>query len=153
MQGAPSVSYPVGRSALAGGICLLAWTAGAVACVWWLAAGVTGWRAALAVVTVAVTGAWAVWSWWHQPVGELAWDGAAWDLRAARRAQGEGGAVHVVLDLQRLLLVRWQGPAAGCWLWLERRRAPARWDALRRGVYSRAERDALSGAEPPSARP
>jgi hypothetical protein len=153
MHGAPSVSYPVGRSALAGAILAAAWGAGAAAGLAWWAAGVTGWRADLALATVLAAGAWAAASWWLAPAGLLAWDGSAWSFAEGSAATAEGGALRVALDLQRALLVRWQSPAAARWLWLERGRLPMRWDALRRAVYSRAERDALSGAEPPSARP
>lgn len=54
----------------------------------------------------------------------------------------------VALDLQGCVLLRWRaGRGAVGWLWLDRASAPARWDDLRRAVYSRAIVDA-----PPSSR-
>jgi toxin CptA len=151
MHHAPSVSYPVGRSSWAGAILLAAWLVGALAGLAWLRGGAPAWAPALLGAMLAVTGAAAGWSWWRQPSGLLAWDGAHWTLAADRHPALEPGALEVALDLQSLLLVRWSAAGQGRWLWLEKGRLPSRWDALRRAVYSPAEPDPTSAAEPPSA--
>jgi hypothetical protein len=152
MHDAPSVSHPVGRSAFLGTGLLAAWLLGA-ACVAGLAgAGMTGWRLAVAVASLAGAGLWAAAWCWRLPSGELAWDGGGWRWSPAG-GEDDAGAVAVALDLQRALLLHWRGDAASSWLWVERRHAPARWLALRRAVYSRANPDALPGAAPPSANP
>jgi hypothetical protein len=148
MHSAPSVTYPVGRSRLAGWLCLAAWLLGAsVVALWAWQAGEPGWRQALALAALAAAGLWSLRRWVQSPAGELAWDGRAWNWAG-------GGTVAVCLDLQSLVLLRWQGEAGSAqWLWLERSLSPGRWDALRRAVYSRAIPDALQGAEPPAAKP
>src|SRR3954468_23338463 len=120
MQGAPSVSYPVGRSFWYGALLLGAWTLGAAACGWWAWAAAPAGRAALGLGAVAACGAWAVRSWWHQPAGLLAWDGAAWTWSAGQGAMVSTGSPAPALDLQHVLLLRWNGPGAA-WLWVERR--------------------------------
>ncbi|QDL38879.1 hypothetical protein [Rhodoferax sediminis] len=141
MHSAPSVSYPVGRSrvwALALG---LAWLGGALLTGAWCAqADSVGWRQWLAVACVLAGAGVALAGWLASPLGELQWDGVGW-CWLARGAGGEqvAGLLTVHLDLQRCLLIHLRG--AGCgrrWLWLEQRREPARWDDLRRAVYSRA---------------
>ena len=152
MHGAPSVSYPVGRSRFAGAALLLAWAAGA--------AGVATWRwqtdaapaaLVLAVAAVLLTGAFALRSWRRSPHGVLAWDGNAWTW--ASSAGTEAGEPETVLDLQRWVLVRWSPGVGTRWLWLERDGQPAAWDALRRALYSRArpagQRTAPGGAARP----
>jgi toxin CptA len=151
MHHAPSVSYPVGRSSWAGAIVLLLWLAGVAACSGWLLTGAPAW-APLLVVAVLVAGAGAAaWSWWRHPAGLLAWDGAHWTLASGASPALDPGALEVALDLQRVLLVRWSAAGRSHWLWLEKGRLPARWEALRRAVYSPAEPDPASAAEPPSA--
>lgn len=152
MHGAPSVSYPVGRSALVGALLMGIWSLGLFACVAFAALGASARGIAAAAAACLASGAWVAWSWWRQPAGLLAWDTAAWTW-----SEGDPhvrtGALEVVLDLQSLLLLRWRAPGQGRWLWAERTRLPARWDALRRAVYSRANPEAPSRAEPPSATP
>jgi toxin CptA len=155
MHGAPSVSYPVGRSSWAAAILAGLWLAGAAAVGGWIATSAFSWRQAgtLAVLLAAGAGAGAAWRAQQSP-GRLHWDGAAWCWWPAGGPPVEGGALRVALDLQSVLLVRWSGPARGAWLWLERRADPSCWAALRRAVYSRADpQHALTGAPPPSARP
>ena len=152
MHGAPSVSYPVGRSALVGVLLLAVWSLGLVACIAFAWQGASVSRLAAAAVACLASGAWVGAWWWRQPAGLLAWDTATWSW-----SEGDPdvrtGALEVVLDLQSLLLLRWSSPGRARWLWAERARLPARWDALRRAVYSRANPEAPPRAEPPSATP
>ncbi len=146
MHGAPSVTCPVGRSSLGGGLLLAAWAAGASTWGLWLAQAGWGWRPAVGLLALAGAAA-AAWAWWRgQPADELAWDGQRWLLGG-----GEQGRLAVALDLQVLLLVRWDGEAGRRWLWLERGGQPHRWAAVRRAVYSPAVPQAPGAA--PSARP
>ena len=150
MHSAPSVTYPVGRSRFMAGTAAALWLAGAAAIVLWCAQSSSpGWRQGCALAVLAAAGGFAALAWWRTPEGELAWDGRAWSWRAGTA----GGALHVALDLQNHLLVRWQAAGASCWLWLERARRPERWHELRRAVYSRAIPDALPGAQTPAAKP
>jgi toxin CptA len=151
MHSAPSVSYPVGRSRWAGAMLLVAWALGACAtALWCVQVQPSGGRALPVVALVVASGVAGGWSWARHPSGTLAWDGESWSWSGERAA---GGTLEVVLDLQRLLLVRWRGPSSGGWLWLEKSALPARWDDLRRAVYSRARPQALPGAQPPGAKP
>jgi hypothetical protein len=71
--------------------------------------------------------------------GQLDWDGQSWVWAA--RGQRRLGEVRARLDWQQGLLLEFlaqDGP--GAWLWLERRRAPLRWDELRRAVHAPAAR-------------
>jgi toxin CptA len=150
MHNAPSVSYPVGRPRFAGLLAAGLWLVGAgVTAVWVQQADAPGWRQVVATIALAVLGSWALFSWLRSPSGQLQWDGAGW----AGPAGAAGGAPDVALDLQQVLLVRWQAPASPRWLWLERSRCPQRWLDLRRAVYSRARPQALSAARPPGATP
>jgi len=150
MRHAPSVNYPVGRSLLAAAWAAAAWLAGAcTVAAWWLHGAGPAWHAWLGAALLATTAAWAGWCWLRNFEGELRWDGSAWHL------SGRGAALpdlSCALDLQVALLLRVSGDPAR-WLWVERRRAPARWHALRCAVYSRARPDALDGATPPPAKP
>ena len=155
MHGAPSVSFPVGRSLWAGAVAAAIWLLGAGVAAGWLATAAWSPRQAVALALLAATGAWAAAAWWRQPSGRLDWDGAAWCWWPAAGVPLEGGSLRVAADLQFLLLVQWSGAGRRSWLWLERRADPSRWAALRRAVYSRADpaTQALTGAPPPSARP
>jgi hypothetical protein len=138
MHNAPAVSYPVGRSSFAGRLMLLAWM--------FSAAGLVVWRmqvqaspAALAAAVAALiaSGTFALRSWLRSPIGTLAWDGLGWTWSIERGAQP--GIPKVALDAQRVILLRWLGGSGKPeWLWLEQASRPARWDDLRRAVYSRA---------------
>jgi len=151
MHNAPSVSYPVGRSFFPALALAALWLLGAAATAAWAwQAGVSTAARLLAGAVLALAGLGALGFWRRMPEGELAWDGERWTWPSG--AAGEG-VLAVGLDLQRALLLRWQGGRAAQWLWLERSRAPQRWDDLRRAVYSRATPDALAGARPPAAKP
>ncbi|MGZ5775154.1 MAG: hypothetical protein ACXWJJ_07180 [Ramlibacter sp.] len=139
----------MGRSSWAGAILLAVWAAAAATSIgWWLSGG-AGWRLAAAAVLTPALGAVAAWSWWREPPGLLAWDGARWSLSTGTSPVACEGVLSVALDLQQLLLVRWSSDAGTRWFWLQRGGPQARWDALRRAVYSRPGADAPSGAEPP----
>ena len=138
MHAAPSVSYPVGRSAFAGRLYALAALAGvAVAGAWCLQSPAMNWRHACALAAVLVAGALAARGWLASPVGVLHWDGDGWQWQEG--ASVAAGQAEIALDLQSRLLVRFRaeaGPAR--WLWVEREAKLADWEALRRAVYSRA---------------
>lgn len=144
MHAAPSVSYPVGRSAFAGAlhaaVFLLALAAAAA---WTASADAPGWRQALAGLATLSLGAFALASWLRSPAGVLRWDGSAWQW------QERAGSVVAALDLQSRLLLRWRGEEGVTqWLWMERESDSAHWEALRRAVYSRA-----SPPLPPAGKP
>ena len=152
MHGAPSVSYPVGRSRFAGLLLLTAWLAGAAtALASWLQGQPFAWRIAVVASLLAAAGVFAGLAWWRSASGTLAWDGDGWTWSGSSRSYP--GEVDVGLDLQRWLLLRFSGDGATHWSWLERSRHAERWDDLRRAVYSRARPQALPGAQPPAAKP
>jgi hypothetical protein len=138
MHNAPAVIYPAGRSFLAGAALLATWLAGASGFVLWsVQARASSVGIALASTAVLFGGAVALRGWLHSPVGALSWDGRDWTWTAGSTT--ETGTPEVALDVQRLLLLRWQGGGHPAWLWLERSVHPALWDDLRRAVYSRAK--------------
>ena len=150
MHNAPSVSYPVGRSLLAGLLAATAWLLGALATVLWtFQSQVDGWRLATAGVLLVAVALISAWQWWVMPRGELYWDGQNWTWTAAGTA--DTGAAAVCLDLQQCVLLHWRGRGRAHWFWLERAHCPQRWDALRRAVYSRVRSPALP--EPGAAEP
>jgi hypothetical protein len=151
MHAAPSVSYPVGRSAFAGRLDALAALAGLAAAIAWSVQSDTfGWRQALVFASLAACGLLALAAWQRSPAGVLRWNGAGWSWEEG----GAAGAGHpeIALDLQNRILLRWQ-PETGRvrWLWLEGARDPAHWEALRRAVYSRASAPVPPAGEPPPA--
>jgi hypothetical protein len=138
MHGAPSVSYPVGRSRIAGRLFLLLWICGAccvvAAC---LRLGKADWRFGLLVMSVLGAGG-AAWASLLRPVplSLLNFDGLRWSIPGAASLQAADA--KVALDGQSWLLVRLAEPRhAARWVWLERRAMPQRWQDLRRAVYSR----------------
>lgn len=153
MHSAPSVTYPVGRSRFAGAVLLALCGLGVAATAWWgWQADVLSWRHQLGVLTVVMASCCAAFGWLRIPEGELRWDGQTW--RWPSGADGGAGRVAVHLDLQHVLLLRWESSegAFGQWLWLARVRSPGQWNPLRRAVYSRAI-PALPQAEPPAGKP
>jgi len=150
MHNAPSVTYPVGRFFWSTAIPLGAWSLGVIcSALWTLESAAQGWRLAVIWTAAGATGLGMLHMWLRAAVGSLSWSGTQW-CWMSRPGTAHPGAVHVVLDLQHCLLLSWSGPGAG-WIWVERSAAPMHWDALRRAVYSRANPDALPGAEPPTA--
>jgi toxin CptA len=138
MHGAPSVSYPVGRSRIAARLLLFLWIGGACcALAAWARLGHLDWRAGLLVLFVVGTG---VAAWKGAPRGAssdvLDFDGSRWSIRGTTGLQA--ARARVALDGQSWLLVRMIEPgSASRWVWLERRTMPTRWQNLRRAVYSR----------------
>lgn len=152
MNHAPSVNYPVGRSRGAGVLLMVAGSAGLAATVSWAlqrqAPGLGSMIPALACLALV---AWAALDWFRTTTGMLSWEGGHWRWSGHRTGAGQ---IRVCLDLQGLLLLQWRADdGSSAWLWLERRQRPALWSDLRRAVYSRANSDALPGAEPPAANP
>jgi hypothetical protein len=150
MHAAPSVSYPVARSAFAGRVSAAIALLGLLVAGGWTLQSGFGWRqgAALAAVLAAAALAWQ--GWLRSPRGVLRWDGLAW-------AWEEGGALalgrpELALDLQSRLLLRWRAEGGGTrWFWIERDAAPSHWEALRRAVYSRASTHVPAAGQPPAA--
>jgi len=138
MHAAPSVIYPVGRSAFAARIyALVAFAALAVALLWCRQSPEIGWRHALALAAVLVAGALAARGWLASPVGVLHWDGDGWQWEEG--ASVAAGRAEIALDLQSRMLVRFHAEGGAVrWLWAEREAKLADWEALRRAVYSRA---------------
>ncbi len=143
MHNAPSVSYPVGRCAFQRWLYVFFIVlTSTVLLAWALNQGVTWiWGVAVGFATLAIfSGGRAL----HQ-AGMLTWDGQVWCLHD----QGAGyedalGEVHVMLDVQKALLLRWQ-PASDTlngqsrWLWLGSQASDNRWQDLRRAVYQRTD--------------
>jgi hypothetical protein len=152
MRNAPSVMYPVGRCAfyarLLAGLGLLGLLG--------LAAGAWGARAPSGIMQFLAGGVlwllwlgFVVWSWRRTPVGQLHWDAqsqgvvpeskpGAWRWRSEAHQEVDMlQRVELLLDLQRLVLIRLRHPdGATSWVWAEKARDPARWDDLRRALVS-----------------
>jgi toxin CptA len=134
MHNAPSVSYPVGRSRFALAFIAVAWLAGAAGLLAWaLQVAPTPLQVLVATAAMLVPGAVAMLGWLHSAKGVIAWNGEGWTWSGA-----EPGTPEAVLDLQRVMLLRWSAAPRTRWFWLERSSHPALWDDLRRAVYSRA---------------
>jgi toxin CptA len=150
MHSAPSVSYPVGRSAFAAWLYGALSSLGALAFLAWTLQSPPGWRQAIALVAVLASAGFALHAWRRSPVGVLLWDGMAWSWEENQVVAS--GHPEIALDLQSRLLLRW-GPESGRvrWLWLERASDASHWDALRRAVYSRASTHVPAAGKPPAA--
>jgi hypothetical protein len=151
MHNAPSVSYPAGRSRFAAWLVLGLWVPACAAALLWYGLSPDGVRTAAMLGALAASGLFAAWHWWRTPAGTLAWDGARWNWSVQPGVADAG--VEVALDLQGVLLLRWEAGRARRWIWLERDALPERWDDIRRAVYSRARPTALQPAERPAAKP
>jgi toxin CptA len=138
MHAAPSVNYPVGRSAFAGwGLTVLGACGLAAAFAWTVQSAAFGWRQALVFVAVTACGALALRSWLASPVGVLRWNEVEWEWQQGLEVST--GRPEIILDLQASLLLRWTPEGGGArWFWLESKSDTSHWDALRRAVYSRA---------------
>ena len=156
MYNAPSVSYPVGRSAFYGwclvGIGLAGWLAwGSLHAMvhWGQAAPLTDVQSAFGLL---ICGGWtavAVWQWRQSPQGQLHWDAGGmpavrdarpglWRWQPAGRTRSlDVARVRLVLDGQAHCLLRMECPGAGArWLWVDARQDPRRWDDLRRALVA-----------------
>lgn len=146
MHYAPSVHYPVGRSAFWGALLGAFWLLGALLVgTWCYTSGSFEGRHMLGVAAVLVAGIPAGVAWWMSPTGTLVWDGQHWLWVHHQKAQDVQitGVLGVALDLQQHMLLRLQADrGAAVWLCAERSAFPARWLDLRRAVYSRASTDA-----------
>ena len=141
MHNAPSVSYPVGRCAfqrwLYVGFTVLT---SAVLWAWALDQGLTlAWYEATTSAVVAGCLGWQA----LRMRAMLTWDGQVWCLHDHNTGDEDAlGVVHVALDVQTALLLRWQ-PASDTlnaklqWLWLGAQAAGDDWQNLRRAVYQR----------------
>ena len=150
MHAAPSVTYPVGRSAFAGRTLALLLAIALATCVAWSVQAPWGWRQVLAVAAVLGCGAIAFLGWWRSATGVLRWDGVDWHWEEG--AAAAIGRPVIALDLQSRLLLHWQ-PEGGAnrWLWLERKSDASHWDALRRAIYSSASTPVPAAGKPPAA--
>ena len=135
MHSAPAVTYPVGRCRFHAGLLtgLLVMGAGVLAA-WAYHTDAIGLRHGAAALLWLVCAMVAGRLWWRSPTGSLTWEGQFWIWA------GEGApypvALGMALDSQKVLLLRLQvDDAPSLWVWLEQRRAPARWLACRRAVF------------------
>lgn len=151
MRNAPSVSYPVGRSAFQAGVLVVLGLLGALALLLpllWFPA-VPGWVWVAGALLWLFWSGWAWLNWSRAPRGRLQWDARALPATGTRagvwRWLAEGApAVELqtlewVWDAQHVVLLRPRGTGRRLpWLWLEGRREPARWDDLRRALTAHA---------------
>ena len=148
MHNAPSVSYPVGRCAFQRWLyAFFVVLTSAVLLAWALSQGLNAtWYMAVAAAALGLLLGWRA----FDQAGTLTWDGQVWCLHDLNQGQGQGhedalGEVHVALDVQKALLLRWQ-PASDTlnakplWLWLGSQGASHAWQDLRRAVYQRRDR-------------
>ena len=141
MHNAPTVSFPVGRSPLQGGVLVLLAGLGCLAVViWCMGSDGLDWRHGTAAGACVAISASVVWSWWHTSIGSISWDGVAWHWAVGVRSVRV--LPETVLDLQTALLLRLQmaEDRGVAWVWLDRASSPARWMALRRAIYCLARR-------------
>jgi toxin CptA len=150
MHSAPSVSYPVGRSAFVAWLYAALVLVALLALLAWVAQSSLGWRQWIALAAVLASGSIAAQDWRGSPTGVLRWDGVGWSWEEGGAAAP--GQAEIAMDLQSRLLVRWR-PESGrvLWLWLERGSDVSHWDALRRAVYSRASTHVRAAGKPPAA--
>ena len=156
MYNAPSVSFPVGRSAFYGWLLFGLGASGGAAFAAMHAMAVWGLSAPLTLVQtvggVVLWGAWAgiaTWHWRQSLQGRLHWDAAGaslvreaspglwrWQL-VGRVRSADLTQVVTVLDLQSRCLLRAQrADGRTHWLWVECARDPERWDDLRRALVA-----------------
>jgi hypothetical protein len=154
MRSAPSVIFPVGRSAFYAGLLLGLGLLGGLVLLIGSFMGSIGLRGPRFLVGAGTWLMWlgfAAWSWRRTPVGQLHWNAmsggaepgdraGAWSWHSG--AQQEGAQlqrVETMLDLQSRVLLRLRNPdAATRWIWVEQGHDPARWDDLRRALRAHA---------------
>ena len=136
MHGAPSVSYPVGRSRFQAALLLALGIGGVFSGLLWRdPTGLSSWRQFVfySVFTAAWLGA--AHAWRHSPAGSLRWDGQAWNWMTGQIKPCGVPEVHLDLQFCLLVTVVLEG-GKRLWLWPERRADELRWTALRRAVFS-----------------
>lgn len=151
MRNAPSVMYPVGRSAVYGQVLAVCGALAALALVLlgWLHAQLPSALFAAGWLLWMVWSAVAFWSWRRQPVGQLQWDARAtgqhterqgvWRLMLQGAPPRELQRLRWALDAQTVLLLRLQAPGQrAVWVWLQAGDDPSCWDDLRRALKAQA---------------
>lgn len=151
MHSAPAVVYPVGRSSFQAAIIGVGMLLGGLqGAMWWLQLGQVNERVVLFGVVWSAAAVLAGADWWRTPAGHLRWRGDVWTL--ARAQSPTTGEVKVVMDLQGVMLLSWRDDSGtSSWLWVERRRAPPAWRALRCALVAHGH--TLSRAAPNAAAP
>ena len=142
MHSAPSVSYPVGPTRGLGLVFLALCAASLGGILLWCyqsdsvdarqGFGLLAWGASCALA----------WRSWRQfASGRIHWNGESWTWELP--ASDVAGRVSVSLDLQSVMLLRWQAleesavAAVPVWLWVASAASTPDWLAMRRAVYSR----------------
>lgn len=149
---APAVVYPLSRPVFLHAMLLLVLClAMGVDLAWAALASAGDWRPWVGLLATAAI---AAGCWWKGPLteaGRLSWDGADWRWESVDAPIG--GTIHVRLDAQSGLLVRFVTAAgASRWLWLARAADPSQWLALRRAVFAGVDRRRLGPAPVPAVR-
>jgi hypothetical protein len=135
------VSYRLGRSRFLAGLLCVLWSSGAAVTVaWWQAAAASDPGPAGGLACLLLAGAWAVGGWRRLPQGHLSWDEQGWTWLSASCPGGSAVAeVGVLLDLQRLILLRLRRPDHAHWLvWADAASDPGHWLDFRRAVKAHA---------------
>jgi hypothetical protein len=144
MHNAPSVSYPVGRCAFQRWLyAFFIMLTLAMLSAWAFNQGFTFvWCVAVASALLGAVLGWRALG----QAGTLTWDGQVWCLHDQGLGHEDAlGEVHVVLDVQKALLLRWL-PASDTlinkaqWLWVGSQASDNRWQDLRRAVYQRTNK-------------
>jgi len=135
MHSAPSVTYPVRRSAQVRILLLAFWALGVSSVGAWchyvdsLSARQMVGLAALCLTTFLV---------WrdvtHVPGGDVHWDGQYWSLHGVSPLRTAQATVH--LDFQSWLLLRLKVDRSVSWVWLARQASPERWHDVRRALFA-----------------
>ncbi|MFZ4479026.1 MAG: hypothetical protein ACOYNZ_03925 [Rhodoferax sp.] len=136
MHSAPAVSYPIGRSRFHGGLLGSASLTGILAgLLWRQQADPALWQQCLFALIVLGAGLAAVIDWWTSPDGTLQWDGQGWSLVLPLATPVGPLSAHLDLQSCLLLCLRAENGRRN-WVWIERWRDPASWNALRRAVFA-----------------
>ena len=141
MHGAPSVSYPVGRSRNAERLLLIVWACGGFCAVAaFYPFDRADWRTGLLALGVVGAGIGAWRSTLRRAVpAQLSFDGQHWSLAGPGSRGVQAAEAKIAFDFQSSLLVHLvESRRTQRWVWLDRRAMPERWQDLRRAVYSRA---------------
>lgn len=148
MNGAPAVTYPVGRSRFQGQLVVIASVLGVfVGMLWFLQAAPITWRQPVfaLVLTCASYMAWRQWR--DSQSGSLRWDGQSWTWNGP--GFSATGFLTIHLDLQFCLLLCFHSQRDGrIWLWPQRADRTERWLDLRRAVYASVPADELATTVP-----